>query len=51
MVQHLQKQSEHKGYPLTIWPQECKHNNIGMVFMLLAIHQLPVSFQLLEEKH
>ena len=22
--QHLQKLLEHKGYPLTIWPLECK---------------------------
>ena len=26
MGQHLQKLLEHKGYPLTIWPLECKHN-------------------------
>ena len=26
MGQHLQKLLEQKGYPLTIWPLECKHN-------------------------
>ena len=26
MGQHLQKLLEQKGYPLTIWPSECKHN-------------------------
>ena len=29
MGQHLQKLLENKGYPLTIWPLECKHKPLA----------------------
>ena len=29
MGQHHQKLLEHKGYPLTIWPLECKHKMLA----------------------